>query len=91
MLKFLITFSIYIKVINKYYQKHKKRLRKEAREGYQSLSEEKKKDKRPQKDAKILLKKKNKKGISIIKGHRLVIEMLGDSENVFTSLKILLL
>ena len=30
-------------MINKYYQKHKKRLRKEAREGYQSLSEEKKK------------------------------------------------
>ena len=70
MLKFLITFSIYIKVINKYYQKHKKRLRKEAREGYQSLSEEKKKDKRPQKDVKILLKKKNKKGISIIKGNQ---------------------
>ena len=70
MLKFLITFSIYIKVINKYYQKHKKRLRKEAREGYQSLSEEKKKDKRRQKDVKILLKKKNKKGISIIKGNQ---------------------
>ena len=70
MLKFLITFIIYIKVINKYYQKHKKRLRKEAREGYQSLSEEKKKDKRPQKDVKILLKKKNKKGISIIKGNQ---------------------
>ena len=70
MLKFLITFSIYIKVINKYYQKHKKRLQKEAREGYQSLSEEEKKDKRPQKDVKILLKKKNKKGISIIKGNQ---------------------
>ena len=56
-------------MINKYYQKHKKRLRKEAREGYQSLSEEKKKNKRPQKDVKILLKKKNKKGISIIKGN----------------------
>ena len=57
-------------MINKYYQKHKKRLRKEAREGYQSLSEGKKKDKRPQKDVKILLKKKNKKGISIIKGNQ---------------------
>ena len=48
MLKFLITFSIYIKVINKYYQKHKKRLRKEAREGYRSLSEEKKRQKAPE-------------------------------------------
>ena len=48
MLKFLLTFSIYIKVINKYYQEHKKRLRKEAREGYRSLSEEKKRQKAPE-------------------------------------------
>ena len=32
-------------MINKYYQEHKKRLRKEAREGYRSLSEEKKRQK----------------------------------------------
>ena len=32
-------------MVNKYYQKHKKRLRKETRERYQNLSEEKK-DKR---------------------------------------------
>ena len=32
---------------NKYYQKHKKKLRKEARERYQNLSEEEK-EKKPQ-------------------------------------------
>ena len=31
---------IYIKLVNKYYQKHKGRLQKEARERYQNLSEE---------------------------------------------------
>ena len=35
-------------MINKYYQEHKKRLRKEAREGYRSLSEEKKRQKAPE-------------------------------------------
>ena len=29
-------------MVNKYYQKHKKKLRKEARERYQNLSEEEK-------------------------------------------------
>ena len=35
-------FSITFFSIDKYYQKHKERLRKEAREKYQNLSEEKK-------------------------------------------------
>ena len=53
---------------NNYYQKHKQRLRKEAHEKYQNLSEEEKKTKgerRPKKDIKSLLKKKKKKSISI--------------------------
>ena len=45
---FLIIFFAYIKMVNKYYQKHKERLRKEARERYQNLSEEEK-DKRQKK------------------------------------------
>ena len=49
---------------NKYYQKHKERFQKEARERYQNLSEEKK---RPKKDTKFLRKKKKKKGICIIR------------------------
>ena len=36
---------MYIKIVNKYYQNRKERLRKEAREKYQNLSEEEK-DKR---------------------------------------------
>ena len=56
-------------MVHKYYQKHKERLWKEARERYQNLSEEEK-DKRQKtglkKDIKILLKKK-KKGASIIR------------------------
>ena len=46
---------------NNYYQKHKYRLQKEARERYQNLSEEekeKKGEKRPKTDMEILLKKK---------------------------------
>ena len=35
---------------NNYYQKHKERLRKEVREKYQNLSEEKKRQKSPDKD-----------------------------------------
>ena len=35
-----INFFLYIKITNNYYQKHKERLRKEAREKYQNLSEE---------------------------------------------------
>ena len=37
-----INFFLYIKITNNYYQKHKERLRKEAREKYQNLSEEEK-------------------------------------------------
>ena len=48
---------------NKYYQKHKENLQKEARKRYQNLSEEKKDKirKRLEKGIKILLKKKRRK------------------------------
>ena len=67
--KFFINFFVYIQVVNNYYQKHKEKLWKEARERYQNLSEKKKikDEKRLQKDIKILLKKKKKKGVSIIR------------------------
>ena len=47
---------------NNYYQKHKERLRKEARKRYENLSEgEKSKgENRPKKDIIVLLKKKKK-------------------------------
>ena len=56
-------------MVHKYYQKHKERLQKEACERYQHLSEEEKdkRQKKPQKDIKILLKKKKEKIISIIR------------------------
>ena len=38
-----IIFFLYVKIVNNYYQKHKERLRKEARERCQNLSEEEKK------------------------------------------------
>ena len=46
-----------------YYQKYKEKLQKEARERYQNLSEEEKdkRQRKPEKDIKILLKKKKKK------------------------------
>ena len=51
---------MFIKMVNKYYQKIKEKLRKEARERYQNLSDEEKEKggKRHQTDAKIFLKKK---------------------------------
>ena len=52
-------------MINKYFQKHKERLGKEARERYQNLPEEvrdrKFKKAKTKKDIKIFLKKKKKK------------------------------
>ena len=39
---FLYFFCIYIKTVNKYHQKNKEKLRKEASERYQKLSEEEK-------------------------------------------------
>ena len=54
-------------MVNKHYQKNKDRLRQEARERYQNLSEEKKEKrrKRPETDIKIFLKKKSKRKLSI--------------------------
>ena len=48
---------------NKYYQKHKERLQKEARERYQNLSkkEKGKMQEKPKNDIESLLKKKKKK------------------------------
>ena len=54
---------------NNNYQKHKERLRKEAREKYQNLSEEKKKQKAKKGSRKIsnfYCRQKRKKSISII-------------------------
>ena len=50
-------------MVNTYYQKHKERLLKEARERYQKLSEKKKiiGKKNPEKDIKVLLKRKKEK------------------------------
>ena len=47
-------------MVNKYYQKHKEKLRKEVRERYHNLSEEEKekRQKRPDTDIKIFLKRK---------------------------------
>ena len=39
---FFIKFLLYIKTVTNYYQKHKEKLQKEARETYQNLSEEEK-------------------------------------------------
>ena len=66
---FLISLFLYIEMVNKYYQKHKERLRKETRERYQNLSEDEqdKKQKKLEKDINILLKKKKKKGNSFIR------------------------
>ena len=40
--KCFIIFFVHIKMVNKYYQKHKEKLQKEAREKYQNISEEEK-------------------------------------------------
>ena len=53
---------------NKYYQKHKERLRKEAREKYENLSKEEKNtksEKMPEKDIKIFLKNKSRNYFSM--------------------------
>ena len=58
-------------MVNKY-QKHKGKLRKEARERYQNLSEKEKgkRQKSLEKDIKILITKKKKKGGGNIKNVR---------------------
>ena len=50
-------------MVNKHYQKHKERLRKEAHERYENLSKEEKikGEKKLEKDIKISLKKKKKR------------------------------
>ena len=59
-------------MVNKYYQKHKERLRKESRERNQNLSEEEK-DKKKKKKKKGLRKfteESKEKGVSIIRNIR---------------------
>ena len=62
-------FFLYVKMVNKHYQKHKERLWKEAQERYENLSKEEKTkgEKKLEKDIKLSLKKKKKKGVSIIR------------------------
>ena len=60
-------FCIYIKMVNKYYQKNKEKLQKEAREIYQNFSEEEKdkRQKRSERDNKIFLKSKSKNYLNV--------------------------
>ena len=55
-------------MVNKYYQKHKEKLQKEAHEWHQNLLEEEKEkgEKELKTDIKIFLKRKKKKIVSII-------------------------
>ena len=64
---FIYFFCVYIKLVNKYYQKFKERLRKAASEEYENLFEKKRKkvEKRYERDIKLSLKKKNKSCMSI--------------------------
>ena len=55
-------------MVKRYYQKHKEKLPKNAREKYQNLSDEekgKKRQKRPKIEIKTLQKKKKKKGVRV--------------------------
>ena len=52
---FLQTILVYIKMVNKYYQKHKQKWQEKALERYQNLSEEEK-DKRKKKGARKISK-----------------------------------
>ena len=59
LIKYVFKFFLYTKMLNNYYQKHKEKLQKEACERYQNLSlkEKDKRQKRPEKHIKILLKR----------------------------------
>ena len=57
-------------MVIKYYQKHKEKIRKEARERYKNLSEEEKDKRQKKNDIKSLLKKKKKKGLNIFRNVR---------------------
>ena len=65
----MIIFFLYIKKVNKHYQKHKERLWEEAQERYENLSKEEKTkgEKKLEKGIKISLKKIKEKGVSIIR------------------------
>ena len=58
-------------MVNKYYQKHKERLRKESRERNQNLSEEEKdKKKKTKKGPRKFTEENKEKGVSIIRNVR---------------------
>ena len=58
-------------MLNKYYQKHKERLRKESRERNQNLSEEEKdKKKKTKKGPRKFTEENKEKGVSIIRNVR---------------------
>ena len=58
-------------MVNKYYQKHKERLRKESRERNQNLSEEEKdKKKKTKKGPRKFTEENKEKGVSIIRNIR---------------------
>ena len=58
-------------MVNKYYQKHKERLRKESRERNQNLSEEEKdKKKQTKKGPRKFTEENKEKGVSIIRNVR---------------------
>ena len=57
-------------MVNKYYQKHKERLRKESRERNQNLSEEEKAKKKTKKGPRKFTEENKEKGVSIIRNVR---------------------
>ena len=59
LIKYVFKFFLYIKMLNNYYQKHKEKPQKVACERYQSFSLKEKdiRQKRPEKQIKILLKR----------------------------------
>ena len=57
-------------MVIKYYQTHKEKIRKEARERYKNLSEEEKDKRQKKNNIKSLLKKKKKKGLNIFRNVR---------------------
>ena len=60
------SFFVYIKLVNKYYQKHTKNFEKKDAKDIKIFQKkkEKKSEKRPETDIKIFLKKKKKKSVS---------------------------
>ena len=58
--------TFFTKLVNKYYERNKEKLWKEARERYQNRSEEEKGKKRPKKDVKKEEEKEKEKNVSVL-------------------------